>query len=103
MRLWVVGVVCRALEVLSDLVSGKEEMDMERMNNLIKRQLLTILDHVRRHIKLPHAPLFYQGTCSGRIIRSFNQPSNVHCRINCSRGYLLIDTPLRFLSVFTNQ
>ena len=70
-RLWVVGVVCRALEVLSDLVSGKEEMDMERMNNLIKRQLLTILDHVRRHIKLPHAPLFYQGTCSGRIIRSF--------------------------------
>ncbi|CAI8039021.1 Uncharacterized protein C05D11.1 [Geodia barretti] len=36
----------KALEVLSDLVSGQEEVDMERMTNLIKRQLLTILDHV---------------------------------------------------------
>ena len=40
-------VVCRALEVLSDLASGKEDVDMERMNNLVKRQMLTILDHVR--------------------------------------------------------
>ena len=82
-------VVCRALEVLSDLASGKEDVDVERMNNLVKRQMLTILDHVRRHIKLPqtqptyHAPLFYHGTCSGRIIRSFRPPpSNFLCRIS---------------------
>ena len=38
--------VPRVMEVLSDVASGKEEVDMERMNNLVRRQMLTTLENV---------------------------------------------------------
>ena len=45
--------VCRVLEVLSGLAVGKEEVDMERMGNIINRQMLSILNNVSSPFTLP--------------------------------------------------
>lgn len=36
----------RVLEVLSDISEGKEEVDMERMGNIINRQILSVRNSV---------------------------------------------------------